>query len=47
MRAQILNMQVTEVIFGKRPQGSEGASHAHTYRKSIPGKRNHMCKGPK
>lgn len=29
-RVEVLNTpQVTEVISGKRPQGSEGASHAH------------------
>lgn len=28
-RVEVLNIQVTEVISGKRPQGSEGASHAH------------------
>lgn len=37
-RAEILDTQVTEVIFGKRAQGREGASRAHIYRKSIPGR---------
>lgn len=46
-RVEILDTHVTEVISGKGPQGSEGASHAHIYRKSLPGRGNSTCKGAK
>lgn len=45
-RAEILDMQVTEVIFGKRDEGNEGASCTRMYRKSIPGRGNNVEGNP-